>query len=87
MPFYKLPAAGPEAQQDPPALRPRSSAAPASPGRRLKLSRTQYVLGLARLLLRAAAVRAAASGRLVDEQEARQLRLLRSSSPSSGSAR
>ncbi|MFZ3416590.1 hypothetical protein [Arthrobacter sp. 3Tela_A] len=91
MPFYKLPAAGLAQQQAPPAAgRPvpnQDPSRPAGPDRRPALSRVQYVLGLLRLLRRAAAVRVTASGRLVDEQEERQLRLLRISSPSSASGR
>ncbi len=90
MPFYKLPAAGLQQQAPPDAPRPvpdQGPAAPADQDRRPTLSRVQDVLGLFRLLRRAAAVRAAASGRLVDEQEERQLHLLRISSPSSGSGR
>ncbi|MFF2821666.1 hypothetical protein ACLRGH_03700 [Arthrobacter koreensis] len=55
----------------------------ALPVRRTASSRRQLAAGLLRLFLRAAAVRAAASGRLVDEQEQRQLRLLRLSAPAS----
>ena len=91
MPFYKLPAAGLAQQQAPPAAgRPvpnQDPSRPAGPDRRPALSRVQYVLGLLRLLRRAAAVRVTASGRLVDEQEERQLRLFRISSPSSASGR
>lgn len=88
MPFYKLPAADLVQQQTPPVHQsPASAPGPATPNRGPRLSRFQYVLGLLRLLRRAAAVQAAASGRLMDEQEERQLRLLRISSPPSGSAR
>lgn len=81
MPLYKLSAAGAEQQQAcAAAQRPVSvpgSPKPVPP----HLSRIQYLRGLLRLLGRAVAVRAAASGRLVDEQEERQLDLLRISSP------
>ncbi len=87
MPLYKLSAAG-AGQQQAPAAGQRPVSAPGSPEPAApRLSRIQYLRGLLRLLRRAAAVRAAASGRLMDEQEERQLRLLRISSPPSGSGR
>jgi len=93
MPFYKLPPAGFEQQSVPPpgqdaAYQPAAAASADTRQRtRRGLFAEGLVPGLLRLLLRAVAVRAAASGRLVDEQEERQLRLLRISSPASGSGR
>ena len=86
MPFYKLPSAGlePAAPRQPhkhAAMGRRAGSA--LPVRRPASSRRELAAGLLRLFLRAAAVRAAASGRLVDEQEQRQLRLLRISAPAS----
>ncbi|MEB7502967.1 hypothetical protein [Arthrobacter koreensis] len=65
----------PAAAAPPPAGQPFHAVFPAA------------VPGLLRLLLRAVAVRAAASGRLVDEQEERQLHLLRISTPASAPVR
>ncbi|MGW9404277.1 hypothetical protein ACWGQ2_09950 [Arthrobacter sp. NPDC055585] len=93
MPFYKLPTVGNKEQFSPPPeqVSVSSPAAARVPGgepvRRTALFPVRLVPGLVRLLLRAAAVRAAASGRLVDEQEERQLRLLRNSAPASGPGR
>ncbi|MFF3038084.1 hypothetical protein [Arthrobacter citreus] len=90
MPFYKLPSAGLKPAASPPRGQDTASArhagAPAgaaSASYRAAPSRRQMAAGLLRLLLRAVAVRAAASGRLVDEQEQRQLHLLRLSAPAS----
>ena len=88
MPFYKLPSPGlePAAPRQPhkdAAMGRRAGAGSALPVRRPASSRRQLAAGLLRLFLRAAAVRAAASGRLVEEQEQRQLRLLRLSAPAS----
>lgn len=99
MPFYKLPSAGLKPAASPPrgqdTARARHAGVPAGAAsasyraapsrRRAAPSRRQVAAagGLLRLLLRAVAVRAAASGRLVDEQEQRQLHLLRLSAPAS----
>lgn len=97
MPFYKLPSAGLKPAASPPRGQDTASARHAgvpagaasasyraAPSRRRAApSRRQVAAGLLRLLLRAVAVRAAASGRLVDEQEQRQLHLLRLSAPAS----
>ena len=98
MPFYKLPSAGLKPAASPPrgqdtARTRRHAGVPAGAAlascraapsrRRAAPSRRQVAAGLLRLLLRAVAVRAAASGRLVDEQEQRQLHLLRLSAPAS----
>lgn len=91
MPFYKLPSAGLKPAASPPrgqdtARTRRHAGVPAgaaSASCRAAPSRRQVAAGLLRLLLRAVAVRAAASGRLVDEQEQRQLHLLRLSAPAS----
>lgn len=90
MPFYKLPSAGLKPAASPPrgqdTARARHAGVPAgaaSASYRAAPSRRQVAAGLLRLLLRAVAVRAAASGRLVDEQEQRQLHLLRLSAPAS----
>lgn len=90
MPFYKLPSAGLKPAASPPrgqdTARARHAGVPAgaaSASCRAAPSRRQVAAGLLRLLLRAVAVRAAASGRLVDEQEQRQLHLLRLSAPAS----
>ncbi len=90
MPFYKLPSAGLKPAASPPRGQDTASArhagvpaGAASASCRAAPSRRQVAAGLLRLLLRAVAVRAAASGRLVDEQEQRQLHLLRLSAPAS----
>ena len=90
MPFYKLPSAGLKPAASPPrgqdTARARHAGVPAGAALasyRAAPSRRQVAAGLLRLLLRAVAVRAAASGRLVDEQEQRQLHLLRLSAPAS----
>lgn len=95
---FKLPPAGFEQQPAPPPERNKASL-PSSGGRvdpapwmefrpaRSVRFRFRLLPGLLRLLLRAVAVRTAASGRLVDEQEERQLRLLRRCSPASGAGR
>ena len=90
MPFYKLPSAGLKPAASPPrgqdTARARHAGVPAgaaSASCRAAPSRRQVAAGLLRLLLRAVAVRAAASGQLVDEQEQRQLHLLRLSAPAS----
>lgn len=88
MPFYKLPSAGlkpaasPLPGQDAAPARHTDVGAAMRP-RRPAPSRRHVAAGVLRLLLRAAAIRAAASGRLVDEQEQRQLHLLRLSAPAS----
>ena len=66
----------------------RQASVPGGPGTAApRLPRVQYLRGLLRLLWRAAAVRAAESGRLMDEQEERQLHLLRTGSPPAGLGR
>lgn len=91
MPFYRLPTAGTKQEIIPPQERsvPHQPAAAAPPPAEQPFHAVfpAAVPGLLRLLLRAVAVRAAASGRLVDEQEERQLHLLRISTPASAPVR